>query len=157
MLISFPAEKKKATWCQKCCTAWKPQVYTIGPDCNLGSPFVLLCRAKQRAVLHSSAFVESFCSRSQAGVASGFPQSSCQISKFFPGCHSGKYSSVRRLEVKKALLGYAAIYTNTAWRMQKAGFAHAIPACFLREKERETSKSHFSYVMEMWARRKNNF
>lgn len=37
--------------------AWKSQVYTIGPDCNLGSPFVLICRAKQREVLCPSVFV----------------------------------------------------------------------------------------------------
>lgn len=113
-----------------------------------GVSICTLCRAKQRGVLCSSAFVESLCSTSQPGVAPGFPQSSCQISKFFPGCHSGKYSSVHRTE---SLKGLAWIH----WDIYKhcltygAGWFCTCSFC-LRSKGKERQIfSHFSYTTEI--------
>lgn len=94
--------------------AWKPQVYTIGSDCDLGAPFALICRAKQREVFRSSAFVESLCCRSQAGVAPGFPQLPAKSPSFFLAASQESTAPSVGWKVKKALLGYAEIYTNTA-------------------------------------------
>lgn len=132
-----------------CRMARKPPVYTIGPDCDLGSPCVLCAELNKggcRAALPLWAASVPDLGLGLHQASHGRPARSPSF--FLAAVQESPAPAGRRMESSKALLGYAEVYTNTAWR-RRAGCFCTRSLC-LRAQGRERARLLEVIAMTRW-------